>query len=628
LPDVESVPGHGFARSACLYRGRPAGQAPLAHDRDQGAPVELFSCGIHGECTETRVAEGVECCATCPHFWPRNDSPAASGTPENSVATMVEVLRGPRREWPEDWPYWGTTLEAHRLLAAEFREQMPPYPTGKYRGRGIVILGGGPFFPGVYVTVRMIRHFGCQLPIEVWHHGQREPVIRPWLEALGATCVDLDARVNAATPPPRLHGAWASKVFAIMNSSFEEVLYLDSDCYPLVDVDRLFDLNRHGTIFWHDFPVGEQNIHWHIHPTLPVKIPEVNSGQLLLDKSRSWQALLFAQWWIERADYSFRHGLGDQDILRGVWSCLHQPVTVFASAPAVATSISLICYGPDGTTPYFVHRVTDKLRLSCLPIVTTAAGEIGLYRSGAIAGEPQFQAEFPGESLAFDFLEEFKQRFARDPVRFRPQTVDALIWDEVTVHNVYGLPRKLSSGSVLIDVGAHIGSFTHFALQRGADHVWAFEVDPDNLAKCAENLEIWGNKVTLRAQAVWSSGGRAGFIPSPRDITTTGRVIAGGEVVETVALDDILEEASAGNRPVYMLKLDCEGSEWPILFASKRLALCENIVGEYHCCEWEGKRRGPDDLCRVLEGHGFAVCTLPSSEHLGLFWATRTENDE
>ena len=49
------------------------------------------------------------------------------------------------------------------------------YPAERFEGRGIVICGGGAkYFPCVYVLVRLLRHLGCQLPIEVWHLGAKE----------------------------------------------------------------------------------------------------------------------------------------------------------------------------------------------------------------------------------------------------------------------------------------------------------------------------------------------------------------------------------------------------------------------------------------------------------------------
>jgi hypothetical protein len=106
--------------------------------------------------------------------------------------------------------------------------------------------------------------------------------------------------------------------------------------------------------------------------------------------------------------------------------------------------------------------------------------------------------------------------------------------------------------------------------------------------------------------------------------------VVAGDSLDTVAIDDVLEEASeGGTHPIHLLKLDCEGSEWPILFSSHLLRFCENIVGEYHPGEWKGKQCWPDDLYRLLDSQGFTVSLhpYPSNDRLGLFWAKRIDVD-
>ena len=50
-------------------------------------------------------------------------------------------------------------------------------------------------------------------------------------------------------------GGFASKAFAIIHSSFSEILCLDSDSVPLHDPSSLFEIasyKQHGNIFWSD----------------------------------------------------------------------------------------------------------------------------------------------------------------------------------------------------------------------------------------------------------------------------------------------------------------------------------------------------------------------------------------
>ncbi len=55
----------------------------------------------------------------------------------------------------------------------KFKEAEFIYPD-THKGRGIVIAAGGDLLPGAYVTCRLLRGFGCTLPIEIWSLGAHE----------------------------------------------------------------------------------------------------------------------------------------------------------------------------------------------------------------------------------------------------------------------------------------------------------------------------------------------------------------------------------------------------------------------------------------------------------------------
>jgi hypothetical protein len=112
-----------------------------------------------------------------------------------------------------------------------------------------------------------------------------------------------------------------------------------------------------------------------------------------------------------------------------------------------------------------------------------------------------------------------------------------------------------------------------------------------------------------------------------------------GVEVETASFDDVINEATEGGKKrLRLLKIDCEGSEFPILFTSKTLHLIDDIRGEFH--EYGGghdphsipenaRVEGFDcftieELTGVLEKEGFTVSSERSGNtNLGLFFATR-----
>jgi FkbM family methyltransferase len=187
-----------------------------------------------------------------------------------------------------------------------------------------------------------------------------------------------------------------------------------------------------------------------------------------------------------------------------------------------------------------------------------------------------------------------------DAWTFRPDTMDRWIFDGVVRHNEYNLPDRFKPSDIIIDVGAHIGTFAYAVFERGCRHVYSFEPDAENCRMAGHHLSqyIDAGWLRLSQKAVWRSDANddelrldgyqkfpASF-PGMEGILNTGSgsvLWKNGGAVDKIALDDVIDEATAnGTRRIRLLKLDCEGAEWPILLTSRRLDLIDEITGEYH----------------------------------------------
>jgi FkbM family methyltransferase len=253
-----------------------------------------------------------------------------------------------------------------------------------------------------------------------------------------------------------------------------------------------------------------------------------------------------------------------------------------------------------------------------------------------------------------------------DEWTFRPGTLDRMIFGGVVALDEYRLPERFEPDDVVVDVGAHIGSFAYAVVLRGGKHVWSIEPDRTNFAFAAEHLRPYVDQghVRLLQAAVWRSDpnddelrfdGYHAFpqsYPGMEGILNTGNgsVVWGlGEPVAKIAFDDVVDLATnRGERRVRLLKLDCEGAEWPIVLTSRRLHLIDEIVGEFHEIGGPFPEIGEDrpssaqvfqsdrvagftveELVRFLRDVGFCVTysrhVRPDGalEGLGFFFATR-----
>lgn len=122
---------------------------------------------------------------------------------------------------------------------------------------------------------------------------------------------------------------------------------------------------------------------------------------------------------------------------------------------------------------------------------------------------------------------------------------------------------KVRSGDIVFDVGAHLGTFSRFALDRGASKVVMFEPQPVN-ARCVERTfarEIADGRATLIEAAVWSHEGTLAFAISRR--ATMGRVDEttrpNDVTVRATTFDFVVRELHLPR--VDFVKMDIEGAE-------------------------------------------------------------------
>jgi FkbM family methyltransferase len=183
---------------------------------------------------------------------------------------------------------------------------------------------------------------------------------------------------------------------------------------------------------------------------------------------------------------------------------------------------------------------------------------------------------------------------------FRSGTLDEAIFNDVVGRNEYRLPERFAAGDIVIDIGAHIGAFAQAVLARGCENVTGIEPDGANFEIAADylKLHIDSGRLQLVRGAAWRSDRNTdelrfdGYHPFPKSFTGmagilntgNGSVIWGsGEPVAKIAFDELVDRVTnRGERRVRLLKLDCEGAEWPILLTSQRLGLIDEICGEFH----------------------------------------------
>lgn len=185
-----------------------------------------------------------------------------------------------------------------------------------FKGRGIVMVGGGEYYGPAIITLHMLRRTGSKLPVEVFVPDDEEyeaEICEGYLKKLNARCVVMSHILDQSTLKTS-QGEDADmkithyqlKSLALLLSSFSEALLLDSDSIPLSDPDtEIFDVEPYqskGMVNWPDFwRATESPKFWTIagKASFPTDLPVFASetGQLAVNKATHLAPLLLATYY-------------------------------------------------------------------------------------------------------------------------------------------------------------------------------------------------------------------------------------------------------------------------------------------------------------------------------------------
>lgn len=590
---------------------------------------------------------------------------------------LAVLLQTPAHNWPKGWRDWQNVIDYHRNMLAKELAKPNPFPrtvgktvlldgtvisrwsnfdrqeggsgsgtetSGSGGGlppasRAILIPAGGRckiydknapqfYFWGAFAAAWTLRHHGCRLPIEFWFlPGEMEeiPHVELFAKQVAATCHVVD------TSNMRCVHGWQIKINAILQTKHTQVLHLDADNIVTKDPTYLFDCQEfkdHEAMFWVDNP-NVNDFHGRIieHQWKRVgsdrkdRINDIETGQMLIDKDRAAKALAVIKHFADRADYWEGFNGGEPGVWYGDKTSFHMGFIL------------------TGTRHH--NQKWNRWDHGGFYAHTDPSGEVlfqhACHRKGHLNNGHHIQNlhgnRLIEEAAAFKSPLAFLDGSVEDSLRciapermfdIEPDRISREVWMDVFTRNEYLLGPEIPADAVVIDIGANSGAFSYACLRRGAGHVLAFEPGPV-AERCSKNCAEFGDRFELIQKAVWKSDEPVDSLqlaPSHRErhsgsisavLPAMGATITAG----AVDLDSVLQQFDR----VHILKLDCEGAEYPILMTCSELHRVEHILGEYHHVNaaWS-----IESLRQHLEQQRFEVYRIiPHEKTHGNFWARR-----
>ncbi|KHN94872.1 Alpha-mannosyltransferase [Metarhizium album ARSEF 1941] len=203
--------------------------------------------------------------------------------------------------------FFDLTDEEADLTRARHEElvgKLPPYPQQRFGGRGVVILAGGRYSEFAAITLGMLRESGSRLPVELWFDDGGDDEWCRELEPEGVACRRLTEYMSLDDLP----SPYQWKVFTMLYSTFEEILFIDADSMPVKNPDSVFEsavFQSNGVILWPDYWTHTGS------PWLPylvgindtrksdmlVREMSIESGQIYWNKKTHWKSLVLAAYY-------------------------------------------------------------------------------------------------------------------------------------------------------------------------------------------------------------------------------------------------------------------------------------------------------------------------------------------
>lgn len=194
-----------------------------------------------------------------------------------------------------------TDLMRMKQIHSSMVASLPEYPKKLFGGKGIVMVAGGRFLRIALLSLRMLRRTGTTLPIELWMQDESEYNAEFCDEVASSTLKVKCRLLSNYLGVDTVIGRYQLKSFAMLLSSFEQILFLDSDDFATNAINNIFDSSNFtstGAVIWPDYWAASASPWlYHIINSPQTFFKTCETGQLLWNKKTHFGPLVLASYY-------------------------------------------------------------------------------------------------------------------------------------------------------------------------------------------------------------------------------------------------------------------------------------------------------------------------------------------
>jgi hypothetical protein len=221
-------------------------------------------------------------------------------------------------------------------------------PFREYSGKGIITASSKKFIFQTLISINILRDKGCSLPIELYYadENEMEPADIVALElSLDVTCINIQSFEKFKEYNAR---NFSIKPIALYLSSFDETIWMDADIIPMMNFEKLFDLehyHKHNHIFFNDiFSYGKNEnamtkktmtVYESFGITIPNGTPETDSGLYVIHKSKFSHKMFIVNALLNMDALVYEQTYGDKEMYRLAMGICKENYTTVDRNPCV-----------------------------------------------------------------------------------------------------------------------------------------------------------------------------------------------------------------------------------------------------------------------------------------------------
>jgi hypothetical protein len=192
----------------------------------------------------------------------------------------------------------------------------------------------------IQTSIKMVRYYGCNLPIEIWHQDDLSRYdYKIYRHFSGVSLRDIKKHYSADMNI--MDDVRSMKSLILLSTKYDEVLFLDSNVYPIRNINSLFEsqaYRRTGTIFWKGFAKGKEDSQiFELLQLTCFSEFEIDSSQILVRKSAPgvFMALSLALYMQQNPNIYNQLLNGEKEVYNFAWRALRVPYHLVEPNPSL-----------------------------------------------------------------------------------------------------------------------------------------------------------------------------------------------------------------------------------------------------------------------------------------------------